>query len=70
MTDTKTPTPLERLERWVNADPGFRLGIVTYDDAEWLAELNPTDEENVYCGTGNTLDAAILAALAQAEGER
>lgn len=64
------PTPLERLKAWVEDDAAFRLGILTYDAAEWSAELNPTDKSKSFRGYGDTLDAAIMAALAQAEGGR
>jgi len=66
MSDTN-PTPLERLEKWRVADSGRNwcmksIGRQTY----YAASL--TEYGCVICsGTGDTLDAAILAALVQAE---
>jgi hypothetical protein len=68
--DPPAPTPLERLEAWVKAvTPGQRLANVLIDGDYSKACCM---EQGVMRGraTADDPDAAILAALVQAEGER
>lgn len=67
MTDTTSPTPLERLEKWVLTDPLNRLVTLMVDPPSWSVELNDIETHVTHEGIAPTLDAAILAALAQAE---
>lgn len=66
MSDTNT-TPLERLEKWVLTDPLNRLVTMMVDPPSWSVELNDIEAHVTHEGTAPTLDAAIAAALAQAE---
>jgi hypothetical protein len=66
MADTNL-TPLERLEAWVLTDPLNRLVTMMVDPPSWSVELNDIETHVTHEGTAPTLDAAILAALAQAE---
>jgi hypothetical protein len=65
MSGQKQPTPLERLEAWLKAEPGSR-DITAFFVREYTVELNTADVD--YYGRAPTLDAAILAALEQAKG--
>lgn len=65
--DTTSPTPLERLEAWVREDANTRQAIVWYDGEYWRVSVTPYYMFQNAFGVAPTLDAAILAALAQAE---
>lgn len=71
--DPPTPTPLERLERWVN-DPDFDREAEIGMTGTYSCVMRQWDSGRAshYWDSYDhpTLDAAILAALAQAEGER
>lgn len=60
-------TPIEQLEKWVKTDHHNRLVTLMFDDPSWSVELNDIEARSPHEGCGGTLDAAILAALAQAE---
>ena len=64
-------TPLDRLEKWLQADSVDRAAVlyVNPETDGWSVELWGHDYTVGY-GVAPTPDAAILAALAQAEGER
>ena len=63
----KTPTPLERLEAWRKGSQRRSVSIYSVDDKHWVVELHEFGTCVHYNKTAS-LTAAILAALAQAEG--
>lgn len=68
MTDKTTPTPLERLEAWVNQYPGYRTVKIRLYGTTTSVRMEDMQEPSLQAySTAPTLDAAILAALAQAE---
>lgn len=64
------PTPLERLVHWVTADPEYRVATMTYQGEIFSITLSAYAPSSKHHGAGDTLDTAILAALAQAEAKR
>jgi hypothetical protein len=63
----KTPTPLERLEAWLTGRTGRRIAAMCLGGIAIEYEVRLMDKSKAHYGYAPTLDAAILAALAQAE---
>lgn len=66
---SENPTPLERLGIWLEADTDGRWAILDSDSYGCSAELWIVDL-CIGSASAPTLDAAVLAALAQAEGDK
>ncbi|MBF6619064.1 MAG: hypothetical protein ITG02_02395 [Patulibacter sp.] len=65
-------TPSVRLARWLDQDPDREHGVAMDSTGEWVAALwlEPNTTAKGIVGRGATRDAALSAALDQAEGVR
>jgi hypothetical protein len=62
-------TPLERLKAWVNQCPGYRTAKITLYGTITAVRMEDIQDPNLEaCSSDEDLDAAVAAALAQAEG--